>query len=127
MVRAELNRLLVGWSAYFSYGARWQAYRASTTASMIAFENFSRDKHRRFDDRARMSNQHKSSAAFDRAIQRPESAEARLGSVGQGLKGGHGWLTGLCGLAEVGFLELPEIVHVEVAVGLQPIFVGLDG
>ena len=36
------------------------------------------------------------------------------------------WL-GLCGLAEVGLLELPEIVHVEVAVGFEPIFVGLDG
>jgi len=27
-VRARLNRLLVGWSAYFGYGARLQAYRA---------------------------------------------------------------------------------------------------
>ena len=28
MVRNRLNRLLVGWSAYFGYGTRWQAYRA---------------------------------------------------------------------------------------------------
>lgn len=27
-VRARLNRLLVGWSAYFGYGSRWRAYRA---------------------------------------------------------------------------------------------------
>jgi hypothetical protein len=33
----------------------------------------------------------------------------------------------LGGLAEVGFLELPEIVDVEVAVGFEPVFVGLDG
>ena len=32
--------------------------------------------------------------------------------------GGHGW-AGLGGLAEVDFLVLPEIVHVEVAVGLS--------
>jgi hypothetical protein len=37
-----------------------------------------------------------------------------------------GWL-GSCGLAEVDFLVLPEIVHVEVAVGFEPVFVGLDG
>jgi hypothetical protein len=36
------------------------------------------------------------------------------------------WL-GLCGLAEVGFLVLLEIVHVEVAVGFEPVFVGFDG
>jgi hypothetical protein len=41
-------------------------------------------------------------------------------------KGGHG-LAGLCGLAEVGFFVLPEIVHVEIAVGFEPVFVGLDG
>ena len=41
-------------------------------------------------------------------------------------KGGRG-LTGLCGLAKVGFLVLPEVVHVEVAVGFEPVFVGLDG
>ena len=36
------------------------------------------------------------------------------------------WL-GLSGLAEVGFLVLPEIVHVKVAVGFEPVLVGLDG
>ena len=41
-------------------------------------------------------------------------------------KGGHGYL-GLCGLAEDGFLMLSEIVHVEVAVGFEPVFMGLDG
>ena len=34
---------------------------------------------------------------------------------------------GLCGLAELGFLVFLEIAHVEVAVGLEPVFVGLDG
>ena len=41
-------------------------------------------------------------------------------------KGGHG-RAGLGGLAEVGFLVLLKIVHVEVAVGFEPVFVGLDG
>ena len=40
--------------------------------------------------------------------------------------GGHG-LAGLSSLAEVGFLVLPEVVHVEVAMGFEPVFVGLDG
>jgi hypothetical protein len=34
---------------------------------------------------------------------------------------------GLGGLAEVDFLVLLEVVHIEVAVGLEPIFVGFDG
>jgi hypothetical protein len=34
---------------------------------------------------------------------------------------------GLGGLAELGFLVLPEIVHVEVAMGLEPVLLGLDG
>jgi hypothetical protein len=33
----------------------------------------------------------------------------------------------LCGLAEVGFLVLLEIVHVEVTVGLEPVLVSFDG
>jgi hypothetical protein len=41
-------------------------------------------------------------------------------------KGGRG-RAGLGGLAEVGFLVLLKIVHVEVAVGFEPVFVGLDG
>jgi hypothetical protein len=36
-------------------------------------------------------------------------------------------LAGLGGLAEMGFLMLPEVVHLEVAVGFEPAFVGLDG
>ena len=36
-------------------------------------------------------------------------------------------LLGLGGFAEVGFLVLPEVVHVEVAVGFEPVFVGFDG
>ena len=40
-------------------------------------------------------------------------------------KGGHG-LAGLGGLAEVGFPVLPEIVHVEIAVGLEPVLMGFD-
>ena len=34
---------------------------------------------------------------------------------------------GLCGLAEFGFFALFEIVHVEIAVGFEPVFVGFDG
>ena len=41
-------------------------------------------------------------------------------------KGGHGWL-GSCGLAELNFLVLFEIVHIEIAVGFEPVLVGLDG
>ena len=37
------------------------------------------------------------------------------------------WVGWLCGLAEVGFLVLLKIAHVEVAVGFEPVFVGLDG
>lgn len=35
--------------------------------------------------------------------------------------------TWLGGLAELGFLELLEIVHIEVAVGLEPVLVSFDG
>jgi len=41
-------------------------------------------------------------------------------------KGGHGWLES-CGLAELSFLMLLEVVHVEIAVGFEPVLVGLDG
>ena len=41
-------------------------------------------------------------------------------------KGGHGWVES-CGLAELNFLVLFEIVHIEVAVGFEPVLVGLDG
>jgi hypothetical protein len=34
---------------------------------------------------------------------------------------------GLGGLAELGFLELLETVHIEVAVGLEPVLVSFDG
>jgi hypothetical protein len=34
---------------------------------------------------------------------------------------------GLGGLAELGFLEPLEIVHIEVAVGLEPVLVSFDG
>ena len=38
------------------------------------------------------------------------------------------WVSwGLGGFSEVSFLVLPEVVHVEVAVGFEPVFVGLDG
>ena len=36
-----------------------------------------------------------------------------------------GWSS--CGLAELNFLVLFEIVHIEVAVGFEPVLVGLDG
>src|SRR5208337_2538059 len=41
-------------------------------------------------------------------------------------KVGHG-LAGLGGFAEVGFLVLPEVVHIEVTVGFEPVLVGFDG
>jgi hypothetical protein len=41
-------------------------------------------------------------------------------------KGGHGWLES-CGLAELDFLVLFEIVHIEIAMGFEPVLVGLDG
>ena len=51
----------------------------------------------------------------------------KTGSVRQvQQKGGHG-LAGLCGLAEVGLFVLLKVVHVEVAVGFEPVLVGLDG
>ncbi len=61
-------------------------------------------------------------------VTRPGIA-ARPGRVRQVLQiglghgsGGHG----LSGLTELSFLELFEVVHVEIAVGLEPVFVGLD-
>jgi hypothetical protein len=39
-------------------------------------------------------------------------------------KGGHGWLAS-CGLAELGFLVLFEII--EVAVSFEPVLMGLAG
>ena len=41
-------------------------------------------------------------------------------------KGGHGWLES-CGLAELHFLVLFEIVHIEIAVGFESVLVGFDG
>jgi hypothetical protein len=39
--------------------------------------------------------------------------------------GGHaGWS---CGLTECEFLVLSQVVHVDVAIGLHPVFVGFDG
>ena len=63
---------------------------------------------------------------------RPARAEARYPWAGSGVlcvkfcKGGHGWLES-CGLAELNFLVLFEIVHIEIAVGFEPVLVGLDG
>ena len=40
---------------------------------------------------------------------------------------GRSWdWAGSCGLAQLGFLVLLEIVHVEVAVGFEPVLVGFD-
>jgi hypothetical protein len=41
-------------------------------------------------------------------------------------KGGHCWLES-CGLAELNFLVLSEIVHIEIAVGCEPVLVSFDG
>ena len=47
-------------------------------------------------------------------------------SASSSAKGGPG-LAGLGGFAKVGFLVLPEVVHVEVTVGFEPVLVGFDG
>jgi hypothetical protein len=47
--------------------------------------------------------------------------------VRQILQRGRSFGLGLGGFAELGFLMLLEIVHVEIAVGLEPILMGLDG
>jgi RNA-directed DNA polymerase len=56
-VRDRLNRLLHGWSAYFSYGTRTQAYRAVDNHVYERVRNFLRRRHdvptrgtRRFSD-----------------------------------------------------------------------------
>jgi hypothetical protein len=55
-----------------------------------------------------------------------EIVRERLYASSSAIGGGHG-LAWPCGLAEADFLVLAEIVHVEVAVGFEPVFVGLDG
>jgi RNA-directed DNA polymerase len=46
MVRARLNRLLVGWSAYFGYGTRWPAYRAVDHHVYDRVRNFLARRHK---------------------------------------------------------------------------------
>jgi hypothetical protein len=58
-------------------------------------------------------------------LQRRSSFERKVLCV-KFCKGGHGWLES-CGLAELNFLVLFEIVHIEIAVGFEPVLVGLDG
>ena len=59
--------------------------------------------------------------------ERPEAPTAiQTGCVRQVLQRRSPW-AGLCGLAVLGFLELLEIVHIEVAVGLEPVLVSFDG
>jgi RNA-directed DNA polymerase len=45
-VRAQLNSLLIGWSAYFSYGARWSAYRAIDNHVLTRVRKFLRRRHK---------------------------------------------------------------------------------
>ena len=63
---------------------------------------------------------------FDPPPDPMERTEAREVLCVKFCKGGHGWLES-CGLAELNFLVLFEIVHIEVAVGFEPVLVGLDG
>jgi hypothetical protein len=49
-----------------------------------------------------------------------------VGCVRQVLQKAVTW-AGLGGLAELGLLELLEIVHVEISMSLEPIFEGFDG
>src|ERR1700722_18256805 len=51
--------------------------------------------------------------------------EQFIGSVRPVLQRGS-WIGWAMRLAEVGFFVLPEIVHVEIAVGFEPVFVGLE-
>jgi hypothetical protein len=45
-VRAQLNSLLIGWSAYFSYGARWSAYRAIDNHVLTRVRKFLGRRHK---------------------------------------------------------------------------------
>ena len=63
------------------------------------------------------------------SLLRWQSRRTTKGSVRQVLQRrswGHG-LVGSCGLAELNFLVIFEIVHIEVAVGFELVLVGLDG
>ena len=58
-VRARLNRILQGWSAYFSYGTRLMAYRAVDNYVLERVRHFLRRRHKvqsrgatRFSDEA---------------------------------------------------------------------------
>ena len=55
----------------------------------------------------------------------PSGAWARFCAPSSAKGGRLGW--GLSGLSQLSFLMLPEIVHVEVSVGLEPVFMGFDG
>ena len=55
----------------------------------------------------------------------PEAGSSKVLCV-KFCKGGHGSLES-CGLAELDFLVLFEIVHIEIAVGFEPVLVGFDG
>lgn len=46
MVRDELNRILVGWSAYYGYGTRYQAYRAVDHFVSDRVRSFLRRRHK---------------------------------------------------------------------------------
>jgi RNA-directed DNA polymerase len=45
-VREQLNSMLRGWSAYFSYGARWSAYRAIDNHVLMRVRKFLRRRHK---------------------------------------------------------------------------------
>ena len=47
-------------------------------------------------------------------------------SASSSANGGHGF-AGLGGFSEVGFLVFPEVVHIDVAVGFEPVLMGFDG
>ncbi len=50
---------------------------------------------------------------------------ARLCASSSAKLGGHACWS--CGLTECEFLVLSQVVHVDVAIGLHPVFVGFDG
>jgi RNA-directed DNA polymerase len=45
-VREQLNSMLRGWSACFSYGARWSAYRAIDNHVLMRVRKFLRKRHK---------------------------------------------------------------------------------
>jgi hypothetical protein len=104
----------------------WYEERDSPTPSRRRREIFQGEGATQADIRPmRIEARRAFSAAYRRARLWLDRLIADRFCASSSAKGGHG-LAGLCGLAEVGFLVLPEVVHIEVAMGFEPILVGFD-